>query len=182
VVRRNRPGAANSKSILSMTGYSRPISLTSGCALPGRGVVFRGLAWIRSAGGGGIERRKAVVLPSEHLCIHRARRRCNRIRWHTWREFRFFAPRIAEFFEIRSDWYREAKARTAVLEYYRLLRSVRRTEALARHCLIRCRHCRRIARSVVSARAGRRSGDGTFGESTEEAIVNNIDTTPLRRG
>lgn len=28
------------------------------------------------------------------------------------------------------------------MEYYQILRSVRRTEALARHCLIRCRHCR----------------------------------------
>jgi hypothetical protein len=28
-----------------------------------------------------------------------------------------------------------------VLAYYRVLRSVRRTKALARHCLTRCRHC-----------------------------------------
>ncbi len=45
------------------------------------------------------------------------------------------------FFEFRRGWYREANAGSAALEYYRVLRSVRRTKALARHCLTRCRHC-----------------------------------------
>lgn len=40
------------------------------------------------------------------------------------------------------DWYREAKVRPRVLEYYQVLRSLLRRQPQRRRCLTRCRHCR----------------------------------------
>jgi hypothetical protein len=70
------------------------------------------------------------------------RRGRSTIPWHPKRELRFFAIRIAEYFQFRPEWYRRDKISALVLEYYFLLRSVLRTKPLLRRCLRRCRHCR----------------------------------------
>lgn len=49
---------------------------------------------------------------------------------------------IAEHFQFVPEWYRGGKVTALVLEYYVLLRSVLRTKAFLRRCLVRCRHCR----------------------------------------
>ncbi len=52
-----------------------------------------------------------------------------------------FAARIEEVFEYRRGWYRGGAAAALVLEYYGLLRSVRRAKPHRCRCLTRCRQC-----------------------------------------
>jgi len=50
--------------------------------------------------------------------------------------------KIQEHFQFGPGWYRQARVRALVLQYYFVLRSVLRTKPCLRGCLTRCHHCR----------------------------------------
>ncbi len=81
-------------------------------------------------------------LGSRHRDVNRVRQGHAQVHKHHKRELRFFAIKIEEHFEFRTDWYRSGEVRDLALEYYFVLRSVLRTHPELRQYRTRCRHCR----------------------------------------
>ena len=74
--------------------------------------------------------------------------------------------KIQEHFQFGPGWYRQARVRAVVLQYYFVLRSVLRAKPCLRRCLIRCRHCR-IFFLTHPCNAGRKDIGCPFGCSKE---------------
>ena len=74
--------------------------------------------------------------------------------------------KIQEHFQFGPGWYRQARIRDLVLQYYFVLRSVLRAKPYLRGCLTRCRHCR-IFFLTHPCNAGRNDLGCPFGCSKE---------------